>query len=72
MERNEVAVVGDITKMYNSIYMEELEQHMHRFLWSNLNYGYPPKTYMMTRVNMGDKPAGAISTEAIYKTAGRE
>ncbi len=27
-----------------------------------------PDTYIIQRVNMGDKPAPAISTEAVYKT----
>jgi hypothetical protein len=65
----EVALVGDISKMYNSIHLEIPEQHMHRYLWTNLNYQSVPKTFMMTRVNMGDRPAGAISTEAMYMTA---
>lgn len=63
----EVAITGDIRKMYNSVHLELVEQHTHRFLWGNLQS--PPKTYVMTRVNMGDRPAGAISTEALYKTA---
>ena len=64
-----IAIAGDIKKMYNSVHLEEVEQHTHRFLWTNLNYGSTPKTYIMLRVNMGDRPAGAIATEALYKTA---
>ena len=64
-----VAVVGDICKMYNSVYLETMEQHCHRFLWTNLKFGSEPEIYVMTRVNMGDRPAGSISTEALYKTA---
>ena len=63
------AFVGDIRKMFNSIYIEELEQHCHRFLWRNLDSNRDPDVYIIQRVNMGDKPAGAISSEAIYKTA---
>ena len=54
--------------MYNSIYVEDIEQHCHRFLWRNLE-NREPDTYVICRVNMGDRPASAISTEAIYLTA---
>ena len=66
-----VAMVGDIRKMYNSVGLEELEQHCHRFLWRNLDSSREPDVYVMTVVCMGDKPAGAIATEAIYMTADR-
>lgn len=66
-----VAFVGDITKMFNSVHMEMNEQHCHRFLWRDLNSTKDPDIYVMTRVNMGDRPAPAISTEALYKTAER-
>lgn len=66
-----VALVGDIRKMFNSVYLEELEKHCHRFLWRDLEVHRPPDVYIMERVNMGDTPAPAISTEAIYKTADR-
>lgn len=58
----QVALVGDICKMFNSVYLKPLEQHCHRFLWCSLKTD-------MTRVNMGDTTAPAISTEGIYKTA---
>ena len=64
----QVALVGDIRKMYNSIHIEMLEQHCHRFLWRDLE-AREPDVYSITRVNMGDRPAAAISAEAIYMTA---
>ena len=64
-----VALVGDIRKMFNSIHLRPLEQHCHRFLWRDLMTDRDPDVYVITRVNMGDTPAPAISTEAIYKTA---
>ena len=67
---NPVALIGDIKKMYNSIYVGEVEQHVHRFLWRNLEER-TPDVYVICRVNMGDRPASAISTEAIYLTADR-
>ena len=65
----QVALVGDIRKMFHSVYLKPLEQHCHRFLWRNLKTDQAPDVYVMTRVNMGDTPAPAIITEAIYKTA---
>ena len=63
-----VGLTADIRKMYNSVYIEELEQHTHRFLWRDME-DREPDVYVILRVNMGDRPAGAISTEALYKTA---
>ena len=65
----QVALIGDIKKMFNSILMEPLEQHCHRFLWRNLDASRKPEVYVMTRVNMGDRPSGTISSEAVYKTS---
>ena len=64
----QVALVGDIRKMYNSIHINPTEQHCHRFLWRDLETR-EPDIYAITRVNMGDRPAAAISAEAIYMTA---
>lgn len=63
-----IALVADIKKMYNSIFINNVEQHTHRFLWRNLEQR-DPDVYIILRVNMGDRPAAAISSEAIYKTA---
>ena len=62
--------MGDIRKMFHSIHLKHLEQHCHRFLWRDLQTDQETDVYVMTRVNMGDTPAPAISTEAMYKTAG--
>ena len=64
-----VVMVADIHKMYNSIHIDSVEQHCHKFLWRNLNSTREPEVYAITGVNMGDKPTWAISTGAIYKTA---
>ena len=65
----QVALVGDIRRMFHSIHLNSLGQHCHRFLWRDLETDREPDVYVMTRVNMGDTPAPAISTEAVYKTA---
>ena len=64
-----VALIGDIRKMFNSVYLKALEQHCYCFLWRDLQQHRPPDIYVIQRVNMGDTPAPAISTEAVYKTA---
>ena len=54
------AALGDIKKMYNSVWLEEREMHMHRFLWRES----PEEEiceYAITRVNIGDRPAGCIA-----------
>lgn len=64
-----VALVGDIKKMFHSVRLDTLEQQCHRFLWRDLETDRMPDEYMMLRVNMGDRPAPAICTEALYMTA---
>ena len=55
--------------MYNSIHIPLNDQHCHRFLWRNLNVDKFPETYVITRVNMGDRPSGSIACAALRKTA---
>ena len=64
-----VGFMGDITKMYNSVRIRLVDQHCHRFLWRDMDSERKPDTYVITRVNMGDKPAGSIATLALRKTA---
>ena len=64
-----IGIAGDVKKMYNAVFLEPIEQQCHRFLWSKPDNPSEPSTYVITRVNMGDRPAGAIATEALYKTA---
>ena len=61
--------VGDIKKMYHSIKLSNLDQHTHRFLWRDWNSSIEPKTFVMTSVSFGDRPAAAISAVALKKTA---
>ena len=55
--------------MYNSVRIRLVDQHCHRFLWRDMDSERKPDTYVITRVNMGDKPAGSIATLALRKTA---
>lgn len=62
------AALGDIKKMYNSVWLEEREVHLHRFLWRDCEDD-EIEEYAITRVNMGDKPAGCIAQLAMRETA---
>ena len=62
------AALGDIRKMYNSVWLEDQEVHLHRFLWRDYEE-CTLEDYAVTRVNMGDKPAGCIAQVAMRETA---
>ena len=66
---NQIALVGDISKMYNSIHLCPRDQHTHRFLWRDLESERPPDHYALTCVPFGDRPSGAIAITALRKTA---
>lgn len=54
--------------MYNSVWLKEREVHLHRFLWRDT----PEEDigeYAITRVNIGDRPAGCIAQLAMRETA---
>ena len=65
----EVALVGDISKMYHRILIPEQDQHVHRFLWRDLETNREPDVYMKTVPTFGDKPAPAMAQIALRKTA---
>lgn len=62
------AALGDIRKMYNSVWLEEREVHLHRFLWRD-SEDEEVGEFAITRVNIGDKPAGCIAQLAMRETA---
>ncbi|XP_038143265.1 uncharacterized protein LOC119784992 [Cyprinodon tularosa] len=66
--RGVYAALGDIKKMYNSVWLEEREMHLHRFLWRD-KPEEDIKEYAITRVNIGDRPAGCIAQLAMRETA---
>ncbi len=47
------AALGDIKKMYNSVWLEEIEVRLHRFLWRDTQEEEIGE-YAITRVNIGD------------------
>ena len=66
---NEVALIGDMKKMYHSVGATQLEQHMHQFLWREMDARKEPDTYVIQRVSSGDRPSGTIATVALRKKA---
>ena len=63
------ALVGDISKMYNSVATTTTERHLRRLLWRDMDVDIKPRTYGMETVMFGDKPAAAICATAISQTA---
>ena len=64
-----VGLVGDISKMFNTIELAERDQHVHRFLWRNMNFNQEPTHFIMLAVAFGDRPSGTISMLALKSIA---
>ena len=69
--QDNVAIVGDISKMYHTVKISELDEHTHRFVWRDLDTNRPPDQYVLTTVTFGDRPSGTIATLALRHTAER-
>lgn len=54
--------------MYNSVWLEEREMHLHRFLWRD-RQDEEIGEFAIMRVNIGDRPAGCIAQLAMRETA---
>ena len=65
----EVALVGDISKLYHRVLIPPHDLHVHRFLWRNLDTNRKPDVYVKTVLTFGDKPAPAMAQIALRKTA---
>ena len=66
---NEVAISGDISKMYHRVLIPKEDQDVHRLLWRNLEMDREPDVYAKTVLTFGDKPASAMAQIALRKTA---
>jgi hypothetical protein len=66
---NKVALNAYISKMYHRVLIPLEDQHVHRFLWRNMERNRPPDTYVMNVITFGDKPAPAMAQIALKKTA---
>lgn len=62
------AALGDVRKMYNSVWLKDKEVHLHRFLWRDCPED-DIEVFVVVRVNIGDKPAGCIAQVAMRETA---
>ena len=66
----ECALMGDLSKMYHRVLIPEVpDQHVHRYLWRNMETERPPDVYVKTVLTFGDKPAPAMAQIALRKTA---
>ena len=66
---NEIAVTGDISKIYHRVLIPERDQQVQRYLWRNMETECEPDVYVKTVLTFGDKPAPAMAQIAIRKTA---
>ena len=64
-----MAISGDISKMYHRVLVPEKDQHVHRFLWRNMETEKELDVYVKTVLTFGDKPAPAMAQIALQKTA---
>ena len=64
-------LMGDISKMYHRarVLILEEDQHVHRFLWRNLETDGELDVYVKTVLTFGEKPAPAMAQIAVRKTA---
>ena len=69
LKEGQVAITGDIKRMYHAGKIPLLDQHTHRFLWQNFDTSHDPDIFVITSVSFGDKPAGNIAITALQKTA---
>lgn len=67
--QNPVVIAGDISKMYNSVRISEVDKMTHRFLWRDMNTDKEPDHYCLQTVTFGDRPSGVIAMTALHKTA---
>ncbi|KAK4315789.1 hypothetical protein Pmani_012997 [Petrolisthes manimaculis] len=65
---NPVAIIGDISKMFNSVRLSEFDSHVHRFLWRDFE-DCAPDHYALTAVPFGDICSPAIAVLAMRQTA---
>jgi len=58
----ECALMGDLPKMCHQVLIPEVpDQHVHRYLWRNMETERPPDVYVKTVLTFGDKPAPAMA-----------
>ena len=61
--------------MYHRVIIPDVDQHVHRYLWRDLELNRDPVVFIKTVLTFGDKPASAMAQIALRRTAedlGRE
>ena len=66
---NQVAISGNISKMYQRFLMPPEDQHVYRFLWRGMETDRTPDTYVKSVATFADKPAPAMAQIALRKRA---
>ena len=66
---NQVAINGDISKLYHRIPIPLEDQRVHRFLWREMKTDRELDTCVKTILTFGDKSALAMAQIALRKTA---
>merc|ERR1712177_28830 len=64
----EVALVGDISKAYNSIKTGQVERHVRRY-WFRFSQDAPWKIFGANCVMFGDRPAASLMTIAVERAS---
>lgn len=64
-----VGLAGDIREMYNCIKLPELEQHVYKFVWRELQVHFKSDHYVLTSLGFGDRPSRIIAMLALSHTA---
>ena len=64
----QVAVSGDVAKMYREVALCENDRHLHRFLWRPETTS-PIKDYCMNRVTFGVTSSPYVAVRALQQTA---
>jgi len=67
--REREAVMGDISKMYHCVLIPEADQHVHRFLWRDLEMEREPDVYVKTVLTFEPLQVLAYHQIALRKTA---
>ncbi|KAK4297542.1 hypothetical protein Pmani_030053 [Petrolisthes manimaculis] len=65
---NPLAIIGDKSKMFNSVRLSEFDSHVYRFLWRDFE-DRAPDHYALTAVPFGDICSPAIAVLAMRQTA---
>ena len=61
--------IKDVSRNFDT---RERDQHVHHFLWRNLETNRDSDIYVKTVLTFGDKPAPAMAQIALRKTAEQE